>query len=176
VSIPAFAEVHGSRAQGAYALACWASGSLLGGLWIGTRKPPRRPDLRFAGMLALLAAALVPPIFAPSLPVLCVLMLIAGVPIAPAFAASYGLVDELSLPGTSTEAFAWITTAIVAGVSVGTAVGGLVIEHAGSTESLALGAPCAAIGALLVIARRSSLRSPASLAASEFAGATPSRS
>ena len=52
-------------------------------------------------------------------------MLIAGVPIAPAFAASYGLVDALAQPGTTTEAFALLGTAVVAGVSLGTSFSGV---------------------------------------------------
>ena len=119
VCMPAFAEEHGSRAQGGLALACFSLGSLIGGIWIGTRPAARRLELRFAFSLAALALALVPPLAAPSLPVMCVLMLIAGLPIAPAFAASYGLVDELALPGTTTEAFAWLGTAVVAGVALG---------------------------------------------------------
>ena len=55
--------------------------------------------MRFTLALAALALALLPPLVAPSIPVMCVLMLIAGLPIAPAFASSYGLVDELAVPG-----------------------------------------------------------------------------
>ena len=50
--MPAFGEVHGSRAQGGFALSCFALGSLLGGLWIGTRPPSRRLAMRFALALA----------------------------------------------------------------------------------------------------------------------------
>jgi MFS family permease len=157
VSIPAFAEVHATRAQGGFALASFACGSLIGGLWIGTRRAPRRPELRFAAMLAALGLGLLPPLLAPSLPAMCVLMLFAGIPIAPAFAASYGLVDELAMPGTSTEAFSWLSTAIVAGISLGTAIGGLAIEHLGPIESLALAGPCAGVAALVVAIRRASL-------------------
>ena len=70
-------------------------------------------------------------------------------PIAPAFAASYGLVDELGMPGTTTEAFSWLTTAIVAGLAVGSAVGGAAIDPLGITGALALAAPCAGIAALV---------------------------
>ena len=70
-------------------------------------------------MLVSLGILLVPPLFAPSLPVMCVLMVIAGIPIAPAFASSYGLVDRLAVPETTTEAFSWLSTAIVTGVSLG---------------------------------------------------------
>ena len=89
--MPAFGEEHGSRAQGGFALSCFALGSLIGGIWIGTRPPARRLAMRFMLALAALALALLPPLVAPSIPVMCVLMLIAGLPIAPAFAASYGL-------------------------------------------------------------------------------------
>jgi predicted MFS family arabinose efflux permease len=84
-------------------------------------------------------------------------MLIAGMPIAPAFAASYGLVDELGVPGTTTEAFSWLTTAIVGGLAVGTSLGGAAIDPLGITGALALAAPCAGIAALLAFARHASL-------------------
>jgi MFS family permease len=160
VLMPAFAEAHGSRAQGGLALASFACGSLIGGLWIGTRPPARRLGMRFAVSLGALALALVPPLLAPSLAVMCVLMLIAGMPIAPAFAASYGLVGELALPGTTTEAFAWLTTAIVAGLALGTSGGGAAVELLGLTGALALAAPCAGIAALVAFARRASLAIP----------------
>ena len=88
---------------------------------------------------------------------ICALLLLAGIPIAPAFASSYGLVDRLAVPGTTTEAFSWLSTAIVTGISLGTAVGGVVIEHGGPTWSLALAAPCALVASLVVLGRRSSL-------------------
>jgi MFS family permease len=157
VTMPAFAELHATRAQGGFALACFAAGSLIGGIWSGTRPAPARPELRFACMLAALGVLLVPPLLAPSLGVVCGLMVVAGIPIAPAFASSYGLVDRLAPAGTTTEAFSWLTTAIVTGVSLGTAAGGVVIEHAGVTWSLALASPCALVAALVVFGLRSSL-------------------
>jgi predicted MFS family arabinose efflux permease len=116
--------------------------------------------VRFTLALAVLAVALVPPLVAPSLPVMCVLMFLAGMPIAPAFAASYGLVDELAPPGTTTEAFSWLTTAIVTGLALGTAVGGVAVEHLGLTEAIALAAPCAGLAALVTFARLGSLAIP----------------
>jgi MFS family permease len=158
VTLPAFAEVHATRAQGGIALACFASGSLIGGIWSGTRAAPLRPDLRFGFMLGALGIGLLPPLLAPSVPVICALMVIAGIPIAPAFASSYGLVDRLAVPGTTTEAFSWLSTAIVTGVSLGTAVGGIVIEHAGVTWSFALAPPFALAAALVVLGLRATLR------------------
>jgi MFS family permease len=157
VSMPAFAEAHGSRAQGGFALSCFALGSLAGGVWIGTRPPARRLALRFGLALATLGVLLVPTLVAPSLPVMCALMMLAGMPIAPAFAASYGLVDELAVPGTTTEAFAWLGTAVVTGLALGTSAGGVAIEHLGITGAMALAPPCAAAAGVLALSRRASL-------------------
>jgi MFS family permease len=157
VTMPAFGEAHGSRAQGGFALSCFALGSLLGGVWVGTRPPSRGLATRFTLALAALALALLPPLVAPSIPVMCALMLIAGVPIAPMFASSYGLVDELAVPGTTTEAFALLGTAIVAGLSLGTSVSGAAIDQFGLTGALAVAAPCVGAAALLALARSESL-------------------
>jgi predicted MFS family arabinose efflux permease len=116
--------------------------------------------VRFTLSLGVLALALVPPLVAPSLPVMCVLALIAGILIAPAFAASYGLVGELAVPGTATEAFAWLSTAVVAGVALGTSFGGFAIEQFGLPAALAFAAPCAGAATLLTFARRASLAIP----------------
>jgi MFS family permease len=157
VAMPAFGEEHGSRAQGGFALSCFALGSLFGGLWIGTRPPSRDLAMRFILALAALALALLPPLIAPSIPVMCVLMVIAGLPIAPAFASSYGLVDALAVPGTTTEAFALLGTAIVAGLSLGTSVSGAAIEQFGLTGALALAAPSVGTAALVALVRRATL-------------------
>jgi MFS family permease len=157
VAMPAFGEAHGSRAQGAFALSCFALGSLLGGLWVGTRPPSRGLAMRFSLALGALSLALVPPLVAPSILVMCMLMLVAGMPIAPAFAASYGLVDELAVPGTTTEAFALLGTAIVAGLSLGTSLSGAAIGQLGLTGALALAAPCVGAATLVAVWRRASL-------------------
>ena len=85
---------------------------------------------------------------------MCVLMVLAGMPIAPAFAASYGLVGELAPPGTTTEAFAWLTTAIVTGLAIGTSVGGVAVEHARRDRGArASPRPAPALAALAAFAR-----------------------
>jgi predicted membrane-bound mannosyltransferase len=79
------------------------------------------------------------------------------------FATSYGLVDALALPGTTTEAFAWLTTAIVAGLALGTSVGGAAVERLGLTGALALAAPCVGVAALAAFARHATLAVPEAL-------------
>ncbi len=99
VAMPAFGEAHGSRAQGGFALSCFALGSLSGVsgsardlLRAASRCASswRWPRLRWRSSRRSIA---------PSIPVMCALMLIAGLPIAPRFASSYGLVDALARAG-----------------------------------------------------------------------------
>ena len=59
-------------------------------------------------------------------------------------------IDSVARPGTAAEAFAWITTAVFAGFSVGMALGGTLIDAFGVKSSFALGAAAVAFGVLLV--------------------------
>ena len=148
VGMPAFAEQHGSAALGGIPLALFAAGSLVGGLVVGartTREP--RSLLRLSSVL--LAVGLAPLVLAPSLPVLAVLAFVAGLPIAPSFAAAYGLLDRLARPGTNAEAFAWIGTALSTGLAAGAALGGIAIDEWGVDAAFALGCGGAAAGALV---------------------------
>jgi MFS family permease len=67
---------------------------------------------------------------------------------------AYGLVDAVAARGTAAEAFAWITTAVFAGFSIGMALGGTLIEAFGPRASFVLGTAAAAVGAALVAAGR----------------------
>jgi predicted MFS family arabinose efflux permease len=67
-------------------------------------------------------------------------------PIAPVFAGAYLLLDRFSVAGAATETFAWNTSAIFVGASIGTAVGGALIAPGGYRAALglavALGGAC----------------------------------
>jgi MFS family permease len=104
--------------------------------------------------------ALIPPLVAPNLPVMCALMLLAGMPIAPAFAASYGLVGALTPPGTTTEAFAWLTTAIGIGLAGGSALAGALVDAGGPGAGFATAAAAGLIACAITSARRASLATP----------------
>ena len=82
LAMPAFAEQEGSRELGGIALACFAAGSLVGGLLAGMR-PPRDDVRRFVGGALALGVALLGLQLAVSLPTLAVLAFVAGLPIAP---------------------------------------------------------------------------------------------
>ena len=60
-----------------------------------------------------------------------VLMLVTGCFLAPALTVTFVLVGDLAPAGTVTEAFAWLITLFTTGAAVGSAVTGVVLDHAG---------------------------------------------
>ncbi|HET8741640.1 MAG TPA: MFS transporter [Gaiella sp.] len=157
LAMPAFAEAHGSRELGGIALACFSGGSLTGGLVAGTRasgNSSRRFVLgSFAIVLGLLSFQL-----AFSIPSLCALAFLAGLPIAPTIAVVYTLIDRSARAGTAAEAFAWFGTAISVGIAAGTALGGALVDERGVEWAFGLGAVAALAGATFALARRTTLR------------------
>ena len=149
VGFPAFAEGHGGAELGSIPLSLFAAGSLVGGLVAGARvtMPPLRL-LRLSAVLLTLGVAL--PLLGWSLPSMAVLAFLAGLPIAPVVMSAYGLVDAVATRGTAAEAFAWITTAVFAGFSVGMALGGTLIDAVDVKATFGLGTAAVAVGALLV--------------------------
>ena len=154
LAMPAFAEERGARELGGIAIACFAGGSLVGGLLAGMR--PSRSHVRrlLVGAVAL-SVALLGLQLAVSLPTLCLLAFVAGLPIAPTVAALYTLIDASARTGTAAEAFAWFGTAVSLGIATGTALAGVVVEERGVEWAFGFGAAVAFGGALLAWARRS---------------------
>ena len=148
VGFPAFAESHGGAELGSIPLALFAGGSLVGGLIAGARvtMSPLRL-LRLSAVLLVLGLAL--PLLGWSLTSMSVLAFLAGAPIAPVVMSAYGLVDRVATRGTAAEAFAWITTAVFAGFSVGMALGGALIDAFGVKAAFGLGAAAVGLGAVL---------------------------
>ena len=82
--------------------------------------------------------ALVLPLLAGSMVQMVVIMLIAGLPIAPSFAITYNLIEAAAVPGTQAEVFGWISTSITLTIAFGTAVGGSLIAHVDVHAALVL--------------------------------------
>lgn len=146
-------ETHGGAELGGIPLALFAGGSLVGGLVAGARSTSH--PLRLLRLAAVfLVVALVPPLLAGSLAVLAVLVFLAGLPIAPGFAASYSLIDAAARRGTAAEAFAWIGTAISTGIAAGTALGGLLVDAVSVRAGFGLGLCGAGLAVIFAAAGR----------------------
>ena len=91
-------------------------------------------------------------------------MVISGFALAPAGSVLYTLVDELAAPGTATEAFTWMITAVTGGVAVGAAIGGALVSGGHPHRGFAATVAATAIACALAYVARPSLR-PAARAA-----------
>ena len=157
LAMPAFAEAHGSRELGGLALACFSGGSLTGGLLAGARAHGNELRRFVLGSLAI-AVGLVGLQLAFSIPSLCVLAFVAGLPIAPTIAVVYTLIDRSARRGTAAEAFAWFGTAISVGIAAGTVGAGVLVDERGVRWAFAVGATIALLGALVAVARLGTFR------------------
>jgi len=131
VGLPSLALHAGSRPASGVLLAMWSVGSVAGGLWYGSRTW-RSPLARRYRLLLLLAVICTAPLIAArSIAAGVVCSLLAGVTIAPVFSCQYALVGRAVIPGSETEAFTWVSAALIGGLSAGSAVAGAVIGPAG---------------------------------------------
>jgi predicted MFS family arabinose efflux permease len=138
-------------------LAIWGAGSLLGGV-AAARSGGARGARDLA--LLLLALALTHAVLAAgdgSPVALGALLLVAGLGIAPVFGAASALISALALPGTATEAFAWMTTALGAGVAIGAAAAGALIDAGGTAPAFVAGGAAGLVAAALAATRAASL-------------------
>jgi MFS family permease len=164
VATAAFATRQGSPGQAGILLAMWTSGSLTGGILYGSRSWRRPPEQRLRWLLAALAAAFAPPALASATYGLAALMFLAGMPIAPTLACAYALVERLAPAGTVTEAFTWIGSGFLTGLSAGTGVAGIVTDRGGPSTAMAVASAVLAAAATLASLRRTTLKPAVSAA------------
>jgi MFS family permease len=157
IALPAFATAHAHASTAGVLLAAWSLGSACGGLVYGARAWKRQLPDRWIVFSLLAAVALLLPLLAPSVPLLLPLLLPTGALIAPTIASGSQLLGRLAPAGMSTEAYAWGSTAIVVGVSVGNAVAGALVEASGWRLAVAAAAAVALLGAVTARARRETL-------------------
>ncbi len=149
ISMVAFCGQHGRQGAGGVVLACFAFGSGLAGFFYGARHW-RAPVLRRlglqGGMFALLPVVLLAAWDVPSLAVCAVL---AGLAIAPALIAGFGVIEQYAEGGTLTEALAWLNTGLGVGYGLGSSVVGRVADVHGARAGFVLGTVASVAVALL---------------------------
>ena len=163
VAIPAFAAHEGRPELAGVLVAIWSLGSAAGGLVYGAR--PRESSLGAVHMrMALvLPLSMIPIVFAVSPISMAILVIPAGLFIAPLLASRNELAGHVAPPGAETEALTWPLTAMVAGVALGAGVAGILVDQIGWRAPVVVGVAAAAIGAAIAVARRRTLdeREPA---------------
>jgi MFS family permease len=161
VGLPSLALHAGSRSASGVLLALWSAGSLVGGLWYGSRSWRSSLAVRYRALLLLAIAFTAPLIAARSIPAGMVCSLLAGLVIAPLFSCQYALVGRTARPGTETETFTWVTAALVSGIAGGSAAGGAVIGSGGVAAPFVLSCLATALAATLAVGLRSRVEQPA---------------
>jgi MFS family permease len=160
ISLPAFASRHGAPEWAGALLSVWAAASAIGGLTYGAhtfRAPLASVYVRLAALLPL---GFLPALAAPSVAVMALLILPAGLLIAPLGAAGNQLVGEVAPEGAVTEAYTWPVTAIIAGFAAGTAVGGSLVESLDWHACFVAASLAGALGAAIAYAFRRTLALP----------------
>jgi hypothetical protein len=147
IGLTAYATEKGHAAFAGVLLGLMSAGSALGGLAYGSRSWHFPLARQFSVMLALMGAGLsvlalpwAPWIFA----FWCVF---AGVVMAPALIIQSMLVAKTAPAAHVTEAFTWSSSALLAGVGIGVASGGILLEYYRSPAVLAAGAAAALVAA-----------------------------
>jgi MFS family permease len=155
------ASALGQSADAGPLLGVWAVGSLAGGVVLTRLGGGVRSAAGLSLVLAALAAGhLVALVSTGSIVTLGAALLVAGAALAPTFASVYAMVDRAAPAGAVTEAFAWLATAMAFGGAVGSAVGGVLSDHAGASAAFALAGIAGAAAALVAALRARTLDEP----------------
>jgi MFS family permease len=126
--LTALAVTLGNARASGLLLAGMSAGSIAGGLIYGSRAWRLPTIARFRVLLAATIACGVPLLFTQSIGAAIPMSLLAGLPLAAAYASSYVLTGRSAQEGTMTEAFTWTSSAFALGVAMGNSGAGLVSQ------------------------------------------------
>jgi hypothetical protein len=161
IATTAYAAEVGRPALAGVLLGVMSVGSVLGGLVYGSRSWRLPLARQFALTLALMGMGVVPLALARAEWLFSLWCVLAGIAMAPALIMQSMLVAKTARPEHSTEAFTWSTTGLLAGVGLGLAAGGQLLEFARSPAVFAAaGALSLAAAALAVLLLRGEKRGP----------------
>lgn len=154
VGVTAYATEKGHAALAGVLLGLMSAGSALGGLAYGSRSWGYGLERQFVLMLALMGVGLLVLALpgSPWLFALCAAF--AGIVMAPALIIQSMLVAKLARAEQMTEAFTWSASALLAGVGIGVAAGGALLEVFKSPAAFTAAAAAAWIAAAAALLRK----------------------
>jgi MFS family permease len=147
IGLTAYATERGTPALAGVLLGLMSAGSALGGLAYGSRNWHVPLVRQFALMLALMGAGLAVLVVPWSPWPFAMWSTFAGVVMAPALIIQSMLVATTARQEHMTEAFTWSASALLSGVGIGFAAGGVLLEYFRSPTVLAAGAVAALLAA-----------------------------
>jgi MFS family permease len=146
VSTVAFSAEQQAKPLAGVLLACWAAGSLVAGLVTGAVAWRRTPVVRVRLGCVVLAVVVAPTTLVGSMPVMAVVLFVAGVGVAPTLIGLFSAIAQGVPAARLTEAMAISHTGLSAGLAPGAWLSGVVIDAQGASASylVALGGGVAA--------------------------------
>ena len=157
VALPAFSSDLGTPALAGLFLALWSLSSGIGGLVFGAREARAGLVDSYLRLAVLLPLACLPLVGATTPWMMLILVVLAGLPLAPVIASRNQLVGVAAPEGAATESFTWLLTALVAGSAAGAAITGSLAEADNWRVAVLLGCLVAAAGAATAVWRRTVL-------------------
>jgi MFS family permease len=148
IGVVGFATRNGTPAASGLILALASLGSVLGVLTYGGRSWSLDAGKQFQLLLGLMAAGLAGLAAIPNLPLFAAVVVIAAAPMAPVIAANSVMVLQVAPKERIAETFTWASTALLAGISAGTAVGGTLVERYSPSAALLAGAAATLLAAV----------------------------
>jgi MFS family permease len=149
IGVTAYAAETGAPALAGVLLGLMSVGSACGGLAYGSRTWNLPLVSQFALALAVMGAGLVLLSLADDPWFFAALCVAGGVVMAPALIMQSMLVAKTARPEYSTEAFTWSASALLAGIGLGLAAGGALLETYRSSAPLAASGATALLAALV---------------------------
>ncbi|NUT12326.1 MAG: MFS transporter [Nonomuraea sp.] len=156
----AFATEHGVKGASGFLLAAFAGGSMVSGLWFGSRHWNISLRARFIRSLGVFVVGLLPIMFVDDPWVMAVAAFIAGLAISPTLITGFSITERLVPPSLLTEGMAWISTSIGFGVAIGAWAGGRLTDMLGASGAYVFSAGAALVAAVVGIGGSGLLRLP----------------
>lgn len=146
---PSEGGAHGSSFESGVVLACFAGGSLVGGLLFGHRQMrPWSMLLRISIVLTGTLACLI----SQEMWFLCVVLFLGGMGTAPVFAAISSIIGSTVKFSETAEAYGWVGTGQLVGVAIGSALAGMAIDLSGAPGAIMVSGGLLLISAILAAA------------------------
>ncbi|GII62672.1 MFS transporter [Sphaerisporangium krabiense] len=156
----AFAEEHGAKAASGLLLASFAGGSMISGLWFGSRAWKISLGRRFTRGLIIFAVGMAPILLVSGLWSMALVAFVSGFAISPIIITGYALVERLVPGHLLTEGMSWISTAVGLGVAIGAWAGGRMTDAFGPSNAYVFSYGCALLALAVGVGGGTLLRTP----------------
>ncbi|GGP09722.1 MFS transporter [Nonomuraea glycinis] len=163
----AYAEDHGVKWAAGFLLAAFAGGSMVSGLWFGSRRWRVSLRGRFVRSLGVFVVGLLPIMFIGDVRVMAAGLFVAGLAISPTLITGFSLTERLVPASLLTEGLAWISTSIGLGVAMGAWAGGRLTEEFGASNAYGFSLACALVAVTVGLAGSGLLRLPGAASPAE---------